>query len=395
MLDASRQESNCGLGLSLLSGESSLSAFRDIQLADISDDVRLNNCFNNSGSRDLFEFLQLGKRRYLLRNYGKVSEAKLLIAVLSVISKLNDASEPLDAIPTHSISKQHKSNISELPNLLLKSNKPWSLITETDWYELRKTIRDSELRHQPIYPIVCQLKGYWPFGKSGNQSRETIGKYLDLSLKDLRNEKRFGRRKIASYMAAIAFLCHQSKAPPSPSNDSSESLISEVLFAWENSKLNSNEKYVIEKRFGIRSRKHTLNELGSILGLTRERIRQIQNKAIQKLKLNERIARATELINSLKLEVWNKLAGGESYLRKSIDLDQLEDHLPFEMHLAIELCVSRLNRSIKRAALYDWLTTNFPNDESNWYVGEEISEVKPKANSTHINGSLQEFLSSL
>jgi RNA polymerase primary sigma factor len=48
--------------------------------------------------------------------------------------------------------------------------------------------------------------------------------------------------------------------------------------------LNPREKRVIELRFGIEGgRKHTLEEIGEIYGLTRERIRQIEAKSLRKL----------------------------------------------------------------------------------------------------------------
>jgi len=49
-------------------------------------------------------------------------------------------------------------------------------------------------------------------------------------------------------------------------------------------KLDSRQKYVIEGRFGFEGyREKTLEELGQQLGLTRERIRQIEDKALKKL----------------------------------------------------------------------------------------------------------------
>lgn len=50
-------------------------------------------------------------------------------------------------------------------------------------------------------------------------------------------------------------------------------------------KLNSNEQFVIKHRFGINlHRTYTLDEVGKKLNLTRERIRQIQNNALSKLR---------------------------------------------------------------------------------------------------------------
>jgi len=61
--------------------------------------------------------------------------------------------------------------------------------------------------------------------------------------------------------------------------------------------LDEREKDVIKLRFGLEEEAPlTLEEIGKILGITRERVRQIQNKAIAKLKLTSRMADLREVI---------------------------------------------------------------------------------------------------
>ena len=49
--------------------------------------------------------------------------------------------------------------------------------------------------------------------------------------------------------------------------------------------LDKREKTVIERRFGLNNfRKHTLEEVSTVIGRTRERVRQIQNQALEKLR---------------------------------------------------------------------------------------------------------------
>lgn len=49
--------------------------------------------------------------------------------------------------------------------------------------------------------------------------------------------------------------------------------------------LNNQEKQIISLRFGIPDGNDmTLEQVGKVLGLTRERVRQIQNKALEKLR---------------------------------------------------------------------------------------------------------------
>jgi len=52
----------------------------------------------------------------------------------------------------------------------------------------------------------------------------------------------------------------------------------------ERSKLNKKEKMVIRLRWGIGNYPHILEEIGGIIGVTRERVRQIQIKAERKIK---------------------------------------------------------------------------------------------------------------
>ena len=53
--------------------------------------------------------------------------------------------------------------------------------------------------------------------------------------------------------------------------------------------LNEREQEILEMRFGLNNREqHTLEQVGNYYGLTRERIRQIEAKALTKLRLPSR-----------------------------------------------------------------------------------------------------------
>lgn len=78
-----------------------------------------------------------------------------------------------------------------------------------------------------------------------------------------------------------------SETLPSPDRKNPENLIymrqlMQELFATDNS-LTAREKEILSLRFGIEDGvEHTLEEIGTVFGLTRERIRQLENRALGK-----------------------------------------------------------------------------------------------------------------
>jgi RNA polymerase primary sigma factor len=50
-------------------------------------------------------------------------------------------------------------------------------------------------------------------------------------------------------------------------------------------KLSKREKYILERRFGINDKPQTLEEIAKKIGITRERVRQIEKESLQKLKI--------------------------------------------------------------------------------------------------------------
>lgn len=69
------------------------------------------------------------------------------------------------------------------------------------------------------------------------------------------------------------------------------------------SRLSEKEKEVIKKRFGLYGQKYTLEEIGKEYGITRERVRQIENLSIKKLKeleeLKDDIQKAERVVTQL------------------------------------------------------------------------------------------------
>ena len=55
--------------------------------------------------------------------------------------------------------------------------------------------------------------------------------------------------------------------------------------------LSVRETTILKLRFGLSGEStHTLEETGKVLGITRERVRQIQERALEKLRHNDRLS---------------------------------------------------------------------------------------------------------
>lgn len=68
-----------------------------------------------------------------------------------------------------------------------------------------------------------------------------------------------------------------------------ESVLSDKIDQYLSEILSEREKDVIKYRFGFEAKPMTLEDVGKIFGVTRERIRQIESNAIRKLRNNRRV----------------------------------------------------------------------------------------------------------
>jgi len=123
-----------------------------------------------------------------------------------------------------------------------------------------------------------------------------------------------------------------------------EETISELLEEYFEL-LTERQTQVIHHRFGFSELPRTLEEVGEILGVTREAVRQIERKALDKRgvrKLGGRLRRA--LSNDFE-KVWNRLGAGSSFI---VHLKPTKE-LSFELALAFK--VAKTNPK-------DWLDSN-------------------------------------
>ena len=129
--------------------------------------------------------------------------------------------------------------------------------------------------------------------KGSEPSDEELGEYLNIDVKKVKSIKKAMIKEPVSLDTPVAQdLCledyiadNEGKMPEiSTEKDFLNKDIISVLDI-----LNQKERFILINRFGLGGRKtKTLEELGRILGFSKERIRQIENEALKKLRRSER-----------------------------------------------------------------------------------------------------------
>jgi len=143
--------------------------------------------------------------------------------------------------------------------------------------KLSRTARQlqQELGREPSYEEIAEAMGP---GWDAKRVEET----LKIAQEPVSLETPIGDEKDSFYGDFIP-----DENLPSPVEAAAQSLLSEEL-EKALSKLSEREAMVLKLRKGlIDGREHTLEEVGAYFGVTRERIRQIENKALRKLKYHE------------------------------------------------------------------------------------------------------------
>jgi hypothetical protein len=326
-----------------------------------------------------------------LRNYGKKSESILIESLREYLAR-----HPLDTdelIPSNPLKNQDQVGIDyeRLISALKDKDRKKNLISEKTWKTIRTELEATEHAKKLIAPIAAELDLPWPLSPKSPLSQSRISDYLGHTVTELLKINRFGHKKVSVYIACVIHL-HQKQYQNETSDP--QNLADTISTIWSNSRLTEREKKVLELRFGIENqRKHTLSEIKEHFRVTRERVRQIESKALHKLKMSDQYAALPDLLIHDKERIWDLLTETDR-LKKQEWMEPLEDKLGFEYQMALEVVDVRKHRSMNMSALAYWLDKHFTSDETYWYRHADKQTTEPE-NQNRINGSLMDFLDEL
>lgn len=363
----------------LLAGTTTLEPLSELDIDDISDNVRLKNVYYRSGALNLSEFLSLGQHRKSLRNCGRKTEHELRESLKRLLS-----GKPIAKVKQRSQRIDHSYLLSELG----KSLKP----RKSEWNEIRKDLRRSNFADYLIASVAAELDLDWPISPKSAASSMKIGDLLEMTLAQIREMKGFGRKKLIVYLKCAIHL-HQ-RLQDGDTFEEDLGIRERVHLILKHGRLTEREEEVIRFRFGIQEeRKHTLTEIKDFYDVTRERVRQIESQALRKLRMSRYYIELPRLLTEGKLTLWEQLCDSGK-LRKQEWMEPLEDKLGFEYQIALEICDDNGNRNPTTSVLANWLDTHFYHDETYWYKVEP-SPLGDLQNRDKVSSELLEFLDQL
>ena len=124
-------------------------------------------------------------------------------------------------------------------------------------------------------------------------SSEKVRDYMKIALDPVSLEMPIGEEEDSHLGDFI-----QDEDSPSPSESVSQTILREQLFEVLKT-LTPREEQVLKLRFGLKDgRMRTLEDVGKIFNITRERIRQIEAKALRKLRHPSRSKRLKDYLDS-------------------------------------------------------------------------------------------------
>ena len=362
------------LAKQILNGTLSYNPFEDCSISLITNDIRINNCYVTSGSRNAHAFFKLGVKRFNLKNYGKRSEQKLLETLIEyleqeiLLGRLCLIELPYkETVSGPLLEEYRKTDLEALIQSLCKEQNP-KACPPSLLAAVRDSLQGSDTLTQPIAVVATEIGMKWPFKSQSGKNAICIGELIGSSVAELMNMKGMGRKKVCTYIACLLHLYKKQKWREDIDNHDFPDRLQNIL---SGAVLSEREKQVLQLRLDTSKEKHTLAELGKQLELTRERIRQIEIKALRTLQLHITSQQARSFLEKEKESLWHELAGQDRKIAKGASFLKLASQLSFEKKIAIELTEESKPRRKSLVILQDWLSCHYPEDEYFWYKDQE------------------------
>ena len=233
---------------------------------------------------------------------------------------------------------------SSLLTSIVNSHNPRCLISNELWRFWTDTLRSSKQTF-----IINELASEMGI-KLSKPRYESLFDYLDYNIEEL-----ISIDSPEKDMGLIVFKCVAYAAIEL----GFQGYTFEELIAQTLNTLKEKEKLVLHYRYGLAgNRRHTLEEIGKSFGVTRERIRQIENKAKRRLRHPSRSKRIKEALKRNEKVIWDSVCNDIGIVYKSVAQKHLLNRFSGEFELAIECCFNSIAK---------WFSAISNETSSAWY----------------------------
>lgn len=340
----------------------------------ISTDVRLDNCYFQSGAPNLSHFLSLGfSKRKVRRNYGKGTEAKLLAALEDWIPQRMAiiTGRPMPGGEEFSTSNTTNSTQVIDYEAVINSPNPERYFSNAEWKSLWAELETENFLEENIYFLCHEAGENWPArsktglvtplsqGKKKSWKEMVLRDFHGIPINGLLSIKKFGRVKLRALIKAIAYrLSNKSNTVKD------KPLEEQIDWIQSNAGLTDREKDILSARFDGQ----TLEEIAADHTVTRERIRQIQKVALNKLRSPICLEISGQYLDENQNSIWAKLSEGKPYIPKDKALGSSIAQLAFSEKLALFIYAGEKTQGEAFSSIVEgFLDRRFKKVSDHWY----------------------------